>query len=64
MLNTSTNNKKRGRNIAHFGLARPGTPPGGARAGGVASEAMRSGKGNYLANLVLYPGACAGGVLE
>jgi hypothetical protein len=46
----------RGRNVCHFGLARPGHAPGAARAGEVAAKVMSSGKGNYLANLILYPG--------
>jgi hypothetical protein len=37
-------------------MARPGYALGTAAAGSVAVEAMESGKGNYLANLVLYPG--------
>jgi hypothetical protein len=37
-------------------MARTGYPLGTAVAGDVASKAMESGKGNYLANLVLYPG--------
>jgi hypothetical protein len=45
-----------GRNIAHFGLARPGHALGTAKAGDVAAKAMASEKGNYLANLILYPG--------
>ncbi|KAI8475323.1 MAG: CGLD23 protein required for cyt b6 assembly [Monoraphidium minutum] len=45
-----------GRNVAHFGLARPGHALGSARLGDVASKAMADEKGNYLANLILYPG--------
>lgn len=45
-----------GCNVFHYGLARPGHTPGGAKAGDVATKAMTSEKGNYLANLVLYPG--------
>ncbi|KIY99022.1 hypothetical protein MNEG_8940 [Monoraphidium neglectum] len=45
-----------GRNVAHLGLARPGHAAGAAKAGEVAAKAMASGKGNYLANLILYPG--------
>jgi hypothetical protein len=48
--------QQRGANIAHFGLSRPGHRPGSAKAGGVAQKAMESEKGNYLANLILYPG--------
>lgn len=46
----------RGRNVFHAGMARPGYQLGTAAAGEVAQKAMDSGKGNYLANLVLYPG--------
>lgn len=37
-------------------MARTGYPLGTAVAGDVATKAMESGKGNYLANLLLYPG--------
>jgi hypothetical protein len=40
-------------------MARGGYQPGNAAAGDVANTAMQSGKGNYLANLVLYPGGLA-----
>lgn len=40
-------------------MARPGYALGTAAAGDVANKAMASGKGNYLANLVLYPGEAA-----
>lgn len=40
----------------HYGLARPGHAPGTAKAGEVATKAMAEAKGNYLANLILYPG--------
>lgn len=47
----------RGRNLFHAGMARGGGYVlGSAAAGDVAAKAMESGKGNYLANLVLYPG--------
>eukprot|EP00775_Hariotina_reticulata_P011129 gene11129-11283_t len=45
-----------GRNLFHAGMARSGCQLGTASAGEVAQQAMQSGKGNYLANLVLYPG--------
>jgi hypothetical protein len=37
-------------------MARAGYQLGTAAAGEVAATAMQSSKGNYLANLVLYPG--------
>jgi hypothetical protein len=37
-------------------MARTGHVLGTAAAGDVAKKAMESGQGNYLANLVLYPG--------
>jgi hypothetical protein len=40
-------------------MARSGYQLGTASAGEVAQQAMQSGKGNYLANLVLYPGEAA-----
>lgn len=46
----------RGRNVYHAGMARAGYQLGTAAAGEVANTAMESAKGNYLANLVLYPG--------
>jgi hypothetical protein len=48
-----------GRNVAHFGLARKGHAPGAAAAGDVVRACVSEGRGNYLANLVLYPGARA-----
>lgn len=48
----------RGRNVYHAGMARSGHQLGSAAAGEVAQAAMASGKGSYLPNLVLYPGAC------
>ena len=46
----------RGRNIFHAGYIAAGRRPGSATAGELCSAAMQSGTGNYLANLVLYPG--------
>jgi hypothetical protein len=46
----------RGRNVFHAGMARGGYTLGTAAAGEVANKAMETAKGNYLANLVLYPG--------
>eukprot|EP00878_Enallax_costatus_P017220 GHUV01018080.1.p1 GENE.GHUV01018080.1~~GHUV01018080.1.p1 ORF type:complete len:169 (+),score=51.31 GHUV01018080.1:880-1386(+) len=46
----------RGRSLFHAGMARAGYQLGTATAGEVAQKAMETGKGNYLANLVLYPG--------
>jgi len=45
-----------GRNVYHRGAAAADARPGAARAGETCAAAMRSGTGNYLANLVLYPG--------
>eukprot|EP00878_Enallax_costatus_P009874 GHUV01010311.1.p1 GENE.GHUV01010311.1~~GHUV01010311.1.p1 ORF type:complete len:311 (+),score=99.09 GHUV01010311.1:286-1218(+) len=45
-----------GRSLFHAGMARAGYQLGTATAGEVAQKAMETGKGNYLANLVLYPG--------
>ena len=42
--------------IAHLGVGRPGHDPATAVPGVIATRAMSSGKGNYLANLSLYPG--------
>jgi len=42
--------------VYHAGMARAGYQLGTAAAGEVANTAMESAKGNYLANLVLYPG--------
>lgn len=42
---------------AHFGAIAAGVKPGeAARAGAVVEEALAKGRGEYLANLVLYPG--------
>jgi hypothetical protein len=54
----------RGRNVFHAGMARTGHALGSAAAGDVAAEAMASGKGNYLANLLLYPGESGGVVVN
>ncbi len=45
-----------GRTIFYAGYIRPGVRPGSARAGEVCEAATKSQQGNYLANLVLYPG--------
>lgn len=45
-----------GHNIYHAGYAAENYRPGSAKAGEVCSGSMESGRGNYLANLVLYPG--------
>uniref|UniRef100_A0A7R9VDZ5 Cofactor assembly of complex C subunit B n=1 Tax=Chlamydomonas euryale TaxID=1486919 RepID=A0A7R9VDZ5_9CHLO len=45
-----------GRNIFHAGVIAPGVRPGGAAGGQICSDAIATGRGNYLANLVLYPG--------
>ncbi len=46
----------KGRCIMHCGMAAPGTVPGSASAGPIGAVAMKSGSGNYLANLILFPG--------
>ena len=46
----------RGRNLFHAGVIAAGQRPGRARAGELCTGAMQSGTGNYLANLILYPG--------
>lgn len=46
----------KGRNLAHFGYILKGKKPGEAVPGEICTNAMRDGQGNYLANLVLYPG--------
>lgn len=46
----------RGRTLFHAGMAREGHVLGTATIGDVAQTAMDTGKGNYLANLLLYPG--------
>ncbi len=47
----------KGRCIMHCGMAAPGTVPGSATVGPIGAAAMKSGSGNYLANLILFPGA-------
>lgn len=47
----------RGRNFFHAGFVKSGGRPGSAKLGDVCRKVMESGTGNYLANLVLYPGA-------
>lgn len=46
----------KGRCIMHCGMAAPGTVPGSAAVGPIGAAAMKSGTGNYLANLILFPG--------
>ncbi|KAG2501771.1 hypothetical protein HYH03_000271 [Edaphochlamys debaryana] len=50
----------KGRNLFHYGAIRKGLKPGEAGPGEICTQArkgaMRDGQGNYLANLVLYPG--------
>ncbi|BDA41806.1 Protein COFACTOR ASSEMBLY OF COMPLEX C SUBUNIT B CCB4, chloplastic [Coccomyxa sp. Obi] len=46
----------KGRCIMHCGMAAPGTVPGSATVGPIGAAAMKSGSGNYLANLILFPG--------
>jgi hypothetical protein len=46
----------RGRTLYHAGMARAGHVLGSAVPGDVAAKAMTDEKGNYLPNLVLYPG--------
>ncbi|KAJ9527668.1 hypothetical protein QJQ45_025944 [Haematococcus lacustris] len=45
-----------GRTIFCAGLLKPGVRPGSAQAGDICTACMKTGQGNYLANLVLYPG--------
>eukprot|EP00879_Flechtneria_rotunda_P014711 GHRR01015372.1.p1 GENE.GHRR01015372.1~~GHRR01015372.1.p1 ORF type:complete len:269 (+),score=61.85 GHRR01015372.1:206-1012(+) len=45
-----------GRTVFHAGMARPGHQLGTAVPGEVSVKAMESGQGNYMPNLVLYPG--------
>jgi hypothetical protein len=47
-----------GRAVLHAGAIKAGVKPSSAVAGEVCKAAMSSGRGNYLANLILYPGAC------
>jgi hypothetical protein len=46
----------KGRCLMHVGYAASGPPVGGAAPGPICQQAMKSGTGNYLANLVLFPG--------
>ncbi|KAK9909222.1 hypothetical protein WJX75_009014 [Coccomyxa subellipsoidea] len=46
----------KGRCVMHYGMAAPGTVPGRATVGPIGAAAMKSGSGNYLANLILFPG--------
>lgn len=45
-----------GRCIMHCGMIRRGEQPGQATLGPICRAAMQSGRGNYLANLILFPG--------
>lgn len=47
----------------HMGAARPGHKPQDALLGPICRRAMSSERGNYLANLALYPGRRWGPVL-
>ena len=49
----------KGRCLMHVGYAASGPPVGGAAPGPICQQAMKSGTGNYLANLVLFPGGVA-----
>lgn len=51
---------RRGRHLFHAGSVRPGIKLGAAQTGETCSTCMRTGQGNYLANLTLYPGAPLG----
>ena len=53
----------RGKNIYHAGMAAAGIQLGRAVPGDVCNKAMEAGKGNYLANLILYPGKSVGPIL-
>ncbi|EFJ45988.1 hypothetical protein VOLCADRAFT_45232, partial [Volvox carteri f. nagariensis] len=46
----------KGRNLFHYGYILRGRKPGDATPGDICNQAMKDGRGNYLANLVLYPG--------
>lgn len=54
------NRHLRGKNIFHAGFIGEGQRPGNAKPGEVCKQAMSSGQGNYLANLLLYPGRWLG----
>ena len=48
-----------GARVMHCGMIRRGAAPGReAELGPIARAAMQSGSGTYLANLILFPGAC------
>ncbi len=51
---------RRGRTLLHAGFVRAGGAPGNAKAGDICESVVRTQQGNYLANLVLYPGAVGG----
>eukprot|EP00967_Tisochrysis_lutea_P016536 scaffold18634_cov17-Tisochrysis_lutea.AAC.2 len=53
---TSHGNITWGRHIFHAGFLRPDTQLGSVQVGETCQTAMRTGRGNYLANLTLYPG--------
>ena len=44
--------------LMQVGVAPPGMALGSAAPGPICQQAMKSGTGNYLANLVLFPGPC------
>ncbi|KAF5838919.1 hypothetical protein DUNSADRAFT_2010, partial [Dunaliella salina] len=46
----------KGRQIFHAGFMRPNTQLGSVQVGETCQTALRTGRGNYLANLTLYPG--------
>ncbi|GLC40788.1 hypothetical protein PLESTB_000022600 [Pleodorina starrii] len=46
----------KGRNLFHYGYILRGRKPGEAAPGDICNDVMRNGRGNYLANLLLYPG--------
>ncbi|GLI68176.1 hypothetical protein VaNZ11_012516 [Volvox africanus] len=46
----------KGQALFHYGYILRGHKPGEALPGDICSQAMKDGRGNYLANLVLYPG--------
>ena len=43
--------------ILHEGLGPPGCKAGKAKGGTICDTVMKEGKANYLANLILFPGA-------
>ncbi|KAG2452451.1 hypothetical protein HYH02_002693 [Chlamydomonas schloesseri] len=46
----------KGRTLFHYGFITKGLKPGNVVPGEICTQAMRDSQGNYLANLVLYPG--------